>query len=69
MHNRGIYAAPRGMFIVSTPMTETEIDTAIEAFKGALALLKPYIAEVTPYFWKIRKKRFLAIVKADPYGY
>ena len=49
MHNCGVYAAPRGMFITSTPMTEKEIDMAIEAFKSTLALLNPYIAERVPH--------------------
>ena len=49
MHNCCVYAAPRGMFIISTPMTEKEIDMASEAFKSTLALLKPYIAERVPH--------------------
>lgn len=35
--NRGIFAAPRGMFNISTPMTEADVDRALEAVGGALA--------------------------------
>ncbi len=45
MINRGIYSAPRGMFCISTPMTEADVDEAIRAFDSTLAALKPYIAE------------------------
>jgi len=48
MMNRGIYSARRGMFIISTPMTEAEIDKATGAFAGALDMLKPYIAARFP---------------------
>jgi glutamate-1-semialdehyde 2,1-aminomutase len=48
MMNRGIYSAKRGMIIISTPMTEGEIDKATVAFAGTLELLKPYIAERYP---------------------
>jgi len=44
MMNRGIYSAKRGMFVISTPMTEGEIDKATAAFAGALDMLRPYIA-------------------------
>jgi len=46
--NRGIYSAKRGMFIISTPMSEVEIDKTVAAFAGALDLLKPYIAARHP---------------------
>jgi glutamate-1-semialdehyde 2,1-aminomutase len=46
--NRGIYSAKRGMFIVSTPMSEVEIDKTVAAFAGALDMLKPYIAARHP---------------------
>jgi glutamate-1-semialdehyde 2,1-aminomutase len=49
MMNRGIYAASRGLYCISTPMSEVEIDLAIEAFKGTLDLLKPCITETYPY--------------------
>ncbi len=34
--NRGIFAAPRGMFNISTPMTEAHVDRAIAAVRDAL---------------------------------
>lgn len=46
--NRGIYSAKRGMVIISTPMSEEQVDQATMAFAGALELLKPYIAEKHP---------------------
>jgi len=48
MLNRGIFSAPRGMFVISTPMTEKEVDKAVRAFETSLKLLKPYAAAVTP---------------------
>ena len=44
MMNRGVYAARRGMFALSTPMTPADIDKAVAAFRETLAMLKPYIA-------------------------
>ena len=49
MMNRGIYSAKRGMYIISTPMTEVEIDKATGAFAETLELLKPYIADRLPH--------------------
>ena len=46
--NRGIYSAKRGMFVISTPMSEEEIDKSVAAFAGALDMLKPYIADKHP---------------------
>ena len=46
--NLGIHTAPRGMYIVSTPMSDTEIDRAIDAFEETLDLLKPGISENHP---------------------
>ena len=46
--NRGIYSAKRGMFIISTPMSEVEIEKTVAAFAGALDMLKPYIAARHP---------------------
>ncbi len=48
MLNQGIHSAPRGMFIVSTAMTDREIDRAVEAFESCLDVLKPYIMEELP---------------------
>jgi glutamate-1-semialdehyde 2,1-aminomutase len=49
MVNHGIYAAPRGMFCISTPMTEAEVDEAIRAFAATVEVLKPYIAATAPH--------------------
>ena len=46
--SRGIYSAKRGMFVISTPMSEKEIDRTVAAFAGAMDMLKPYIAEKHP---------------------
>ncbi len=48
MMNRGIYSAKRGMFVISTPMTDNEIDKATAAFAEALNMLTPYIAARFP---------------------
>jgi glutamate-1-semialdehyde 2,1-aminomutase len=49
MLNRGIYYPRRGLFSLSTPMTEKEIDKIIETFEGTMDMLKPYIAETLPH--------------------
>ena len=49
MLNRGIFAAVRGMFCVSTAMTGQEIDGALQAMDGALQLLRPHVAKVAPH--------------------
>jgi glutamate-1-semialdehyde 2,1-aminomutase len=49
MLNRGIFSVTRGMYSVSTAMTEREIDQAIASFESTLQLLKPYAAEVAPH--------------------
>ncbi len=46
--NFGIHTAPRGMYIVSTPMSEREIDRAMAVFEETLDLLKPAISENRP---------------------
>ena len=46
--NLGIHTAPRGMYIVSTPMSEKEVDRAIAAFEETLDLIKPGILESRP---------------------
>jgi len=43
--NQGIFAANRGLFNLSTPMTDSEVDRALEAFCAALFTLKPYVAD------------------------
>jgi glutamate-1-semialdehyde 2,1-aminomutase len=49
MINRGVFSAGRGMFVVSTPMTEKEIDQAVEASAAALEMLKIYAVEAAPH--------------------
>jgi glutamate-1-semialdehyde 2,1-aminomutase len=49
MMNRGVYAARRGMFCLSTPMTRSDIDKAVAAFRETLMMLKPFIEETTPH--------------------
>ncbi len=46
--NRGIYTSNRGMFCISTPMGDEEIEMALAALAGALRLLLPYMRAVTP---------------------
>jgi glutamate-1-semialdehyde 2,1-aminomutase len=48
MMNRGVFSTSRGMYAISTPMTETEIDRTVEAFEATLQVLKPYAAKVAP---------------------
>jgi glutamate-1-semialdehyde 2,1-aminomutase len=48
MMNRGIYSAKRGMFVISTPMTDEEIDLATTALAEALNMLRPYVAARFP---------------------
>lgn len=47
--NLGIFSPNRGMFNISTPMKEKEINSALEAFRAALNTLKPYAAEKAPH--------------------
>ncbi len=44
MLNGGIFPAHRGLFVISTVMTKTEIDKAIEVFAHSLDVIKPYMA-------------------------
>jgi glutamate-1-semialdehyde 2,1-aminomutase len=46
--NRGVYSASRGMFAISTPMTEKEVDEAVAGLRGALELLRPFAEEAVP---------------------
>ncbi len=47
--NRGFYSAPRGMLAISTAMDEKIIDKFLEAFAGALGVIKPYVQEKAPH--------------------
>lgn len=44
MLNGGIFPAHRGLFVISTVMTEAEIDKAIAVFAHSLDVIKPYMA-------------------------
>ena len=46
--NRGVYTSNRGLFSICTPMQDADVDLALAAVEGALALLKPYMREVAP---------------------
>jgi glutamate-1-semialdehyde 2,1-aminomutase len=50
--NRGIYSARRGMFALSTPMTEEDIDKAVASFGETLEMLRPYIVDELPHLLK-----------------
>jgi glutamate-1-semialdehyde 2,1-aminomutase len=45
---RGIFLPARGLFVLSTPMTQKEIDFAIEAMDDCMTDLKPTIQKVWP---------------------
>lgn len=44
MLNSGVFPAPRGLFVLSTVMTEAEVDKASEAFAHSLDVIAPYIS-------------------------
>jgi glutamate-1-semialdehyde 2,1-aminomutase len=46
--NRGLYAAARGEYNISTVMHEADITRAVDTFSAALQVLKPYVVEVYP---------------------
>ena len=46
--DEGIFMAPRGMFIISTPMSEIEVNKATSAFKKCLLEMKSYIKKTAP---------------------
>lgn len=43
MLNEGIFHATRGMWVISTVMTEKEINIAVRAFRNTMTRLKPYM--------------------------
>ena len=43
-----MFAASRGQYAVSTPMTERHVDRAIAALEKALRVLKPFVQDVAP---------------------
>jgi glutamate-1-semialdehyde aminotransferase len=46
MANRGIYFLHRGMFALSTPMTEVVVEKTITIFRETLEKLKPLADEI-----------------------
>lgn len=48
MLNNAVFAAPRGMYVLSTPMTQRVVDEVIQAFGATLDRLRPYIVETLP---------------------
>ena len=49
MMNRGIFSAPRCQYAISTPMSENEVDVAIDVMGQSLEVVKPYVQEKTPH--------------------
>ncbi|MBC8258091.1 MAG: aspartate aminotransferase family protein [SAR324 cluster bacterium] len=47
--NQGIFSSSRGMYILSTPMNDDNVDYIVEIFDQTLALLKPCVAETAPH--------------------
>ena len=52
--NRGLYTSTRAMFCMSTPMTEAEVGTALDAIEGAVGTVTPYIRQTTPHLLRER---------------
>lgn len=48
MMNKGVFIGSRGFYSISTPMSKTEIDKALEATAECLSELKPLIQEIAP---------------------
>jgi glutamate-1-semialdehyde 2,1-aminomutase len=49
MLRRGVFAAPRQMYCVSTPMSETQVDFAIEALAETLSELRTVLEQDYPH--------------------
>jgi glutamate-1-semialdehyde 2,1-aminomutase len=47
--NRGIFAASRSEFVISTAMTSMEVDILVQKVKESFEYLMPYIKEKTPH--------------------
>ena len=45
---RGLFSAARGLYVMSTPMTRQDIDTAVRAIADVVAELKPTIEDLWP---------------------
>ena len=48
MLERGMFSASRGLYVMSTPMTQKEIDAAIKAVDDVMTELKPTIEDLWP---------------------
>lgn len=48
MLERGCFSAARGLYIMSTPMTQKEVDTVVKAVDDLMTELKPTIEEIWP---------------------
>jgi glutamate-1-semialdehyde 2,1-aminomutase len=48
MLDRGIFTPARGLYVMSTPMNQKEINTAVKAAEDTMKELKPYIADLWP---------------------
>ena len=46
--NKGVFNAERGMFCMSTAMTESDVDFGLDAVKSALGDMLPVIAAEAP---------------------
>jgi hypothetical protein len=46
--DKGIYAATRAFFNISTPMSENEVDKLSAAARSALIEMRPYIEKTAP---------------------
>ena len=49
MMNRGIFSAPRCQYAISTPMSEKEVDVAVDVMGQSLEIVMPYVREKTPH--------------------
>ena len=48
MMNKGVFIGSRGFYSISTPMSQAEVDKALEATAECLTELKPLIQEIAP---------------------
>jgi len=48
MLERGMFSAARGLYVMSTPMTQKEIDAAVKAVDDVLTKLKPTVEDLWP---------------------
>jgi glutamate-1-semialdehyde 2,1-aminomutase len=48
MLERGFFSAARGLYVISTPMTEREIDFAVQATADVMVELKPIVEDLWP---------------------